>query len=975
MNVNAKNIENNVDLNQAVPGADLVIIPDGDIPAGAQFMITLTNGQWFFRNLNGSTQTDRYNGTTAGIPYFVRSETVNGVAGASVKYELVSTYDVTRGMYAATLNTTGRYTRIGAGGTVNGNVPSSPFNVVSPLVTSTNLTYNYNGTLYEEAPYILDIQGGQSQAIAYVTFPDGVKQGLTNNNVPNPAATEVDINSTNRKAIVIPLVVRATGNADVSVNINSVIANVQSQTLYLGATQGPSAGLATVTVNNPRTAAFDFENGYIRLDELKLGSFSNGRITLTVPRGFYFGDPNLVEVNAFSGSTWGPLLTNSPARAASATANGLAGVRNFDYRVAYRQDNTLYYMYQDKNQTVLDIDILNLNRATTMYGSLVFTGIRVFAEANAPDGAITGTVNGKEWDSSYVPGVTLVPTLSTRLMIQQDMPITYGTKGQYASALTVTGAVPTLFTGRYDRDYDALLNNPNSTPAYRAMLESQDFEHKTARFTFSELTQYSWWGNRLTTLSLPATAKFRKIAIIGNGTNDAGQTRYLTERNALTMVDYYDANFVGATVGNGVYLNDGVRHGNVTVDGNVITLTNLTPNVDQNRAQIVFDAWISIEPGTAKTATDIKITAGAYAAPSDVSVANNVNNVTIAKAIDPVSVTVEGVNDVQIGYQFQPVGNIVMKENLADAGRPGLRRNRQVLLTITDLISTDLLFSPDAKVAVTPAANAGGLTISTLTSVTNGFANRTGSTLYGNNNINNGGTIGFTVNSESRTGVASTITLSNLQVKVDRSVPESNLAAKNYQVLVWGTAIGENFGRARDQFSNPGIKTDFAKVISAADDKAGIITSEVKLPVGESYYMKGGKTVDMPNGVAAYISPASDSVMVPVRFVANALGIKDDQIIYDDAKKSVTIIAPNAVIQFTVDSNIMTINGTQTSMITNGKTVKAELDAKTGRMYIPFRALGNALGVNVGWDAATQTASYNPIEAPKASASPAAAAK
>jgi hypothetical protein len=44
----------------------------------------------------------------------------------------------------------------------------------------------------------------------------------------------------------------------------------------------------------------------------------------------------------------------------------------------------------------------------------------------------------------------------------------------------------------------------------------------------------------------------------------------------------------------------------------------------------------------------------------------------------------------------------------------------------------------------------------------------------------------------------------------------------------------------------------------------------------------------------------------------------------------------------------------------DGRPVKAYLDPDLERLFIPFRALGNALGVTVDWDAATRTAIYNP---------------
>ncbi len=49
-------------------------------------------------------------------------------------------------------------------------------------------------------------------------------------------------------------------------------------------------------------------------------------------------------------------------------------------------------------------------------------------------------------------------------------------------------------------------------------------------------------------------------------------------------------------------------------------------------------------------------------------------------------------------------------------------------------------------------------------------------------------------------------------------------------------------------------------------------------------------------------------------------------------------------------------------MYIDGNAVKLENSAKAelknGRMYIPFRALGNALGVNVSWDDSSRTAIY-----------------
>ena len=50
----------------------------------------------------------------------------------------------------------------------------------------------------------------------------------------------------------------------------------------------------------------------------------------------------------------------------------------------------------------------------------------------------------------------------------------------------------------------------------------------------------------------------------------------------------------------------------------------------------------------------------------------------------------------------------------------------------------------------------------------------------------------------------------------------------------------------------------------------------------------------------------------------------------------------------------MNINGEDTYM-ENGVTA----EIKDGRMFVPFRVLGEALGAEVNWDSNTKTAIYN----------------
>lgn len=138
----------------------------------------------------------------------------------------------------------------------------------------------------------------------------------------------------------------------------------------------------------------------------------------------------------------------------------------------------------------------------------------------------------------------------------------------------------------------------------------------------------------------------------------------------------------------------------------------------------------------------------------------------------------------------------------------------------------------------------------------------------------------------------------------------------------------------------------------------GAINTDVKITIGKNEVEVGNKVYVMD--AAAYIQTSSNSTMVPLRFVALAI-IGDDVekadtsklISWDATTKTATITVNNKSIEFTAGSDKMIVDGISTTMEYG---VKAEI--KDSRMFIPFRALGKALGVNVDWDADTKTAIY-----------------
>ncbi len=347
----------------------------------------------------------------------------------------------------------------------------------------------------------------------------------------------------------------------------------------------------------------------------------------------------------------------------------------------------------------------------------------------------------------------------------------------------------------------------------------------------------------------------------------------------------------------------------------------------------------------------------------------------VAKAINPVEVKTS-TTKVNLGYQDYNTADITITEN-----RPGmLLADREVKLELKAPYGVQEVGFSQAKLEV----SGDELSVKDRDfSVSNGV-------------------IKFKVDRSSNKNPA-TITLKNVKIGSTRSVPYGS-----YNLSLSGDAIINNYqkgGKDDRGYYTPFIYDKDVSVLdnnyntnissstsnSAADtqramnglrvqdkvdhyeikDYVNVVTETgtfdktVKVSVGDKTVLIGDQAVDMD--VAPYIQASSNSTMVPLRFVSAALGVDtanvtnpDDsnKIAYDVNTKTATIYygagTGQKIIQFQAGSNIMTVDGTRIPMEYG---VKAEI--KDSRMFVPFRALGQALGVNVTWDADSKAAIYN----------------
>ncbi len=186
---------------------------------------------------------------------------------------------------------------------------------------------------------------------------------------------------------------------------------------------------------------------------------------------------------------------------------------------------------------------------------------------------------------------------------------------------------------------------------------------------------------------------------------------------------------------------------------------------------------------------------------------------------------------------------------------------------------------------------------------------------------------------------ASTITISDLEITLNR-----NPAEGGYDIETAGDAVIDNWMFNDDKFADSYVSEDAIEIITPADPS--IIDNKINATfvVGESQYSNNGVTVAMD--VASFIQ--NNRTYVPVRYLANALGVTDENIAWNEGARTVTLTGANTVVKLTVGSNIIT---TSTGTI----TADVPVIIQNNRTYLPARFVANAFGADVAWDAATRT--------------------
>jgi hypothetical protein len=483
--------------------------------------------------------------------------------------------------------------------------------------------------------------------------------------------------------------------------------------------------------------------------------------------------------------------------------------------------------------------------------------------------------------------------------------------------LTVSGAGITkeTITIATRSDYGFKMTVKDSIPTIlsgrtyiNSKLDDNDFE--TATFKFEETNSGSWLTNRKIKFTLPEGVK-------------------------IVDYDIDNVKYVSSSA-----LNGGTR---ITGDGSTLEIFNKEMSITDNEcAEFEITFYVSID---ADFTGDITVSVSG----AGIEDGESLDDILIAQAVTPIKIE-SATTKTNLGYQATSTADITITETETGA----FIENNKVIVAIDSLYGSNEIGFADNDIDYSI----------------------NGEVEIKNFNVKDG-EIYFTIDKDSY-NEPSSITLKNIQIGSTRSVPYGA-----YDLKVYGDAIVNNYDDdVEDIYPTEGYtssdnedKEDLAYFDTTEGYKfadyfvvtteTGTLDNVVEVTIGSTKAIVNGEEKDM--GVAPYIQAASNSTLVPLRFIAIAIGIDSDniesidessKIMWDTNTKTATILyaAGNGqkIIQFTSGSNIMTVDGTAIAMENSVST-----EISNDRLYVPFRALGQALGVTVNWNAETRTATYN----------------
>ncbi len=178
-----------------------------------------------------------------------------------------------------------------------------------------------------------------------------------------------------------------------------------------------------------------------------------------------------------------------------------------------------------------------------------------------------------------------------------------------------------------------------------------------------------------------------------------------------------------------------------------------------------------------------------------------------------------------------------------------------------------------------------------------------------------------------------------------RSINGHDYLTGSLHVTLRGASAKMNLPKYAPSGTLSGVTYDASKhtgTLTVVSGDASAPAVELKMTLGKTDYLLNGETKTMD--VAPII--ANDRTMLPVRYVAEALGA---EILWDGATSTATIKTDTVTIKLVVGVAVANVNG-------QAIPLDVAPFIENSRTYMPVRFVAEQLGANVAWDGATSTA-------------------
>lgn|GEM_PF-6152070 len=807
---------------------------------------------------------------------------------------------------------------------------SNPGAQAGPAMLSGN--FNNNNAQNNNVPYRLDINTSTAM---------------------NVATLHIMANAGAGDRIVVPMVIRTTGDGDYRVRIETNIAHIQNTTVLIGSRQ---IGRTNAVAEN-LDARVGERRFRLHIHEMNVGALVSSHdyeFELVAPRGWHWqlpamqdadannarlhsiGNNGVANPNVSVGDSRLLIHTNRGLRwntsAATWNAEPSGGIANAGgITVNYAHDR---HGRAQEDRIHVMVPANTFRNHPTMNGELIFNGLRLVAD-DFEDINFSETLNVQ------------IRNVGNRHVLTNQT-IAVGNAIDFGFNLTrVPDNIPELISGRLE---GRVIPPATGSTAWDEDRINDD-EHRAATVRFQETAIDSWWGERNMIFTLPEGVRFLKV--------DFEDVRHLTGTGPERL---YAGNVgTGNVSANRMpWFNTGARVGSaaVSIDHNRMVLHNFR-TAENDRARFDMNIWLNIQVDFEGPIYLSLSNPGFRQLPDNYEV-----DIQIATAVRPIEVITQ-VSEARVGFQFVTVADFDIVENVPGA----LLQAEEVFVTVTDLMSLDMAFAPGFRTAVTD----GNIRISNVR-VAGGLGTLGAADWHSWLN-QTGGQMVFEV--ERASTVASTISFNDIQVRIDRTVPFSNISnieTSGYDIHVWGPAVAKNFrglysrdyvhgiGSAntrmneRDLFLVGSISEQYVRIETPGELAHALFGRHVAVPIPGSTVRIDSQEQDL--GTETWIDAATSSAMVPIRFIAYALGLDQSAVRWDALTSTVTIDGGHRIVQFQTGNSAYLVNGVPVRM-TNSEGVPVEMQIRDERSFVPFRALGEAFGIPVSWDPDTATAYYN----------------